>query len=263
MPLDNLDDLAPARSSIRAGTQLGAYEDQSYFTLCGTRANLGGSFSDVWERSVNIVYPSQATVASVVSSSPNDTAAGTGAQRVRVVGWNAAWQLDDDEIELAGTTAVNGTVKFWRIHSTRVIRVGSGGVNAGQVDVKLDTQFASIVSLTDNRSLGSHFTIPPDKTGTILNLFATAALGGGQIDWGAARLYARFDLNGPLIPLHEIVFGGGGPSASTVPRLVLPGPADLVMRALASGAGTSKRCASGYDVLLTRDEHRKRRTFAF
>lgn len=210
-----------------------------------------------------MVYPTVATTAQVVSSSANDTAAGTGAQRVRVVGWNSAWQLDDDEIELAGTGSVNGTVKFWRIHSTRVARVGSTGSNVGQLDVKLDTQFASIVSINDNRSLGSHFTIPPSKTGTLVNVFATAALGGGQIDWGAARLYVRFDLGGPFVPLHEVVFGGGGPSASAVPRLVLPGPADLVMRALASGAGGSKRCAAGFDVVIAPDDHRQRRTFAF
>ena len=138
-----------------------------------------------------MVYPTQPTGATINSSSASDTAAGTGAQRVRVVGWNQAWELEDDEIDLAGTSPVTTAKKFWRIHSSRVVRVGSGGNNAGQIDVKIDSQFASVIAITDNRSLGAHFTIPPRRSGVLLNVFATGALGGGQIDFGAERLYAR------------------------------------------------------------------------
>jgi hypothetical protein len=229
----------------------------------GARANIGGSFGDLWERSVDMVYPSQATVASVVSSSANDGAAGTGAQRLRLVGWNSSWQLDEDQLEMNGTTTVTGTVKFWRIISARVVRVGSTGKNAGSITVNLDTQVAAVVSINDNRSIGGQFTIPPSKTGIVLNFFATAAMGGGQIDWGGARIYARFDVSGPFFPMNEVILGGSGPGPSVVPRLVLSGPADISVRAFASGAGGNKRCAAGYDVVLLPEEHRVRRVVPF
>ena len=266
MPFDRRPDLRGRPSlhdAVLAGGQAGAYRDLDYFPLCGARANVGGSFGDLWERSANMVYPTQPTGATINSSSASDTAAGTGAQRVRVVGWNQAWELEDDEIDLAGTSPVTTVKKFWRIHSSRVVRVGSGGNNAGQIDVKIDSQFASVIAITDNRSLGAHFTIPPRRSGVLLNVFATGALGGGQIDFGAARLYARFDISGPLFPLVEVQLVGPSGLPQVVPRLVLPGPADLVLRVFGSGAGSSKRMSGGFDVLLLPEEHHVPRVLPF
>lgn len=48
MPLDTSEHVVSPRGPVLTATQLGAYADQSYFTLCGARANVGGAFSDVW-----------------------------------------------------------------------------------------------------------------------------------------------------------------------------------------------------------------------
>jgi len=71
---------------------------------------------------------------SFVSSSANDTAAGTGAQQVTVNYLDSSFVLHQEVITLNGTTPVNtvGT-NYCFFDNWFVSRVGSGGVNAGTI----------------------------------------------------------------------------------------------------------------------------------
>lgn len=83
-----------------------------------------------------VAFRSAAAVVEVVSTSAADTAAGTGARTVRVVGLDANYVEVQETITLAGITPVLGTVLFYRINELRVLSAGTGKTNAGVISVR-------------------------------------------------------------------------------------------------------------------------------
>jgi len=92
---------------------------------------------DVWSAGGTMVWPSSAAVASVVSSDANDAAAGTGAQEIVLVGIDGNSDEVRETVALNGTTPVNSTTQFLFVNSAFGQAVGSGGVNAGTIDVSV------------------------------------------------------------------------------------------------------------------------------
>lgn len=258
------DSSTPSESSDELGTQARDVTARvglvlpDRFSVAAVRANVGGSFTDLWPLSADMTYATVAAQPIVVSTSVQDAASGTGARRVRILGWSGNWNLDEEDVALNGTTGVTATKRFIRIISIRVTGTGSIGSNVGDITATIGGVTAGFVALTDNRSLHSQFFVPPDHEGVFDNFRVSAAFGGTQIDYGAIRLMARFDGGGPFFTIEELSFspwtmGGTGPS------VVLPGPADFTLRTFGSGAGSNKRVSGGYDVRLRRAN--TRRTF--
>lgn len=92
---------------------------------------------DVWEGGG--LYPFQATAStlSVVSTSANDTAAGTGARTILISGLNSAYAPITEVVTLNGLTPVITTNSFLRINLCTTTSSGSGEVNAGDISVNV------------------------------------------------------------------------------------------------------------------------------
>jgi hypothetical protein len=71
----------------------------------------------------------------VVSSSANDTSAGTGAQSVLISGIDANFSTITEIVTLNGTTPVTTTNSFLGVNRAVVLASGSGGVNAGTITI--------------------------------------------------------------------------------------------------------------------------------
>jgi hypothetical protein len=71
----------------------------------------------------------------VVSSSANDTSAGTGAQSVLISGIDANFNAITEIVTLNGTTPVTTTNSFLGVNRAVVLASGSGGVNAGTITI--------------------------------------------------------------------------------------------------------------------------------
>jgi len=123
-----------------------------------------------------------ATTFTTVSTSANDTAAGTGTRTWR---W---YYLDDNlnafdangeflyfDVTLAGLTPVASTVTGKRIWRGHALTDGSGGVNAGAISVYATGTPATIFAVSPigkNQTALSNFTIPTGYTGWILRYSA-------------------------------------------------------------------------------------------
>lgn len=67
------------------------------------------------------------------SSNAADAAAGTGARTIRVVGLDANYKPQYEDIALNGQTKVTGTKLFKRVFGARVLTAGTGLVNVGDI----------------------------------------------------------------------------------------------------------------------------------
>lgn len=88
---------------------------------------------DIWYNGGTWVAPTAARVHSIVSTSVNDTAAGTGARTVTMYGLNASYVEQSETVTLNGTTPVNTVNSYVMIDRAIVATAGSGGTNAGVI----------------------------------------------------------------------------------------------------------------------------------
>lgn len=99
---------------------------------------IGAATGDLWAKATTYVFPSTATRMEVVSSSANDTVAGTGIQKVEIGYLNSDGDAQIMEIEMGGTTAVDcgETDTMLAVNYFRASQIGSGGVAAGDIDIR-------------------------------------------------------------------------------------------------------------------------------
>lgn len=97
--------------------------------------------------------PANATTLQVVSSSANDTAAGTGARQVTLRGRAADGSVTEEDVETNGLTPVTTENAFWRLTEAFVSESGtyaseSAGSHAGQITVSDGTNTWAIINST-------------------------------------------------------------------------------------------------------------------
>lgn len=106
-------------------------------------------------------FPTVAAQMTVVSTSTDDTAAGTGTRALLIRGIdNSSPSEEINEILLIdGTNPVTTVTTFWRINDIASILVGSTGKNQGTITIKNGTDLLSQITPGDNVSYSSHFSI--------------------------------------------------------------------------------------------------------
>lgn len=106
--------------------------------------------------------PTSAAVASSVSGDAADDGdpAGTGAQTLLVRGLDASFNVAEETVTLNGTGAVATTQTFIRVNETRVVAVGSGGVNAGVLTTSVSSQAQQTIPIGHGRSSGLFYAVP-------------------------------------------------------------------------------------------------------
>jgi len=131
-----------AASSLRAGIDVtrGAYEGLTVVHKFGRNDAVGTSIQPV-ALGGNYRTPSTLTSLEVVSDSANDTAAGSGARKVKVQGLSTGWVLTEEEITLNGTTPVALANQYFRIFRAFVSESGSYATqstpsHAGQLTIQ-------------------------------------------------------------------------------------------------------------------------------
>lgn len=100
----------------------------------------------LWNVGSLLVWPSSAGATTLVSSSANDAAAGTGARTVLVTGLDANRDIISETVTLNGITPVNLTNNFFRVNSMTVVTVGSTGYNEGNLTAQINDGAARTVS---------------------------------------------------------------------------------------------------------------------
>lgn len=125
--------------------------------LRGRNAAISTSAETVWQQGA--AYPallSAAATFEAVSSSANDTSAGTGARTVVVEGLDSNFDYQSETITLSGASAVDTSNTYLAINRAYVATVGSGKVNAGNIDIQVDGGGNIHRSIEANQGLLSH-----------------------------------------------------------------------------------------------------------
>ena len=124
-------------------------------------ANINASFGD-------------GALLEIASASANDTSAGTGAQKIKVIGAEGGTgKVIEEEITLNGQTSVNSVNKFQLVYAVFVSAFGTGKANAGIIGIAIGdaTNTAGVLTaptpaLTipagDNFCSGCVFMAPPE-----------------------------------------------------------------------------------------------------
>lgn len=99
----------------------------------GRNSDVDAGAEDLWAQGGLYVEATAASVVNFVSSSANDTAAGTGARTISVTGLNASNVEVTETLTLNGTTNVPTVNSYNFISRVIVLTAGSGGANAGTI----------------------------------------------------------------------------------------------------------------------------------
>lgn len=145
-----------------------AFGSVSNWYYIGTRAHnpaVGTTTEDIWGAGGVQVWPSAAATASVVSTSANDTSAGTGARTVTIEGLDANYEEISESVTLNGVTPVVTTNSYLRVNSLVVTTSGSGEGNAGDITASVGGNVQRFIATGDGICHCSQFTIPAGHTG--------------------------------------------------------------------------------------------------
>lgn len=109
-------------------------------------------------------WPAAAAQPTLVSSSANDAAAGTGARTVQVDYLDENYAEQSEIVTLNGTTAVTMTADdVIRVNDMTVLTAGSGGVTAGNLSLKISSDTIAYIAAGNNCSRQGVFTVPAGK----------------------------------------------------------------------------------------------------
>lgn len=157
----------------------GKIPGDSLVTKFSANEAVGTTYEEIWDApTANLTYLTTAATIEAISSSINDTAAGTHARKIVIVGLDSNWDVASEEITLAGTSASSATTtSFVRIYRAYVSEVGAyGNSNDGNITIRVSGAGSTQAYILKEASpaLGhgqtrmSHFTIPRGARGYII-----------------------------------------------------------------------------------------------
>lgn len=182
---------------------------------------------------------------SIVSTSANDSAAGTGARQVRITYLDATAAGPFTEIlTLNGLTAVNTVnTNICFIERIDVISVGSNGSNVGTLNLYTATGATGVIfaaigvgalatGVGDNQTLYAHHYVPTGYrvTGYYVSCGVSAAAGGGS-STSIIRYRNPTVATSPFMLASDIINSAQGNSASRVYYVSINIPGPLVLLA--------------------------------
>jgi hypothetical protein len=149
----------------------GQIQGHSSVIVFGYNSDVDTSEESVWPAGGTIPHPTSASVLKISSSDANDTSAGTGAQTVFIEGLDGNFAVVSETVTLNGQTAVNTTNSYLYVNRFYVVSVGSGGVNAGNINAGTGTVTSGVPAVLydiiatgyNNRTTG-HYCVPAGYT---------------------------------------------------------------------------------------------------
>jgi hypothetical protein len=136
----------------------------------GKNSDLSIVDEDLWELGGTLVAPTVAGTISTVSSSANDTAAGTGAQTMLIEGLDANYDKISETITLNGLTPVISTLEYLRVNNMLVLTAGSSMYNEGNITSSIGGNPQGYMVAQDAISLQTHYTVPAGHKAYIIEI---------------------------------------------------------------------------------------------
>ena len=187
--------------------------------------------------------PASASALTIVSTSTDDDAAGTGARTVVIEGLDANYAEITETVIMDGTTPVTTTNTFIRVFGMTVDTAGSTTFPAGNITAQIGAVVYSQLTAGYNLSYNSNYTVPAGKTGYILH--------GGATSSAATIMNVSFK----VMPfgkaqhnVHSIDFYQRPYDYNFTIGMPLEAKTDLDVTAL--GSATSSKVTATYDLII-------------
>jgi len=181
------------------------------------------SAEDIWEGGGFLVYLTAAETMEIASSDATDTSAGVGARTVLVSGLDTNYNEISETVTMNGVANVTTSNSYLRIHSLKVVTVGTDFDNAGNITATATTAatLQCLMGVGESISKNSQFTIPANKTGYILKTdFASTKTGAGQLPVVEFKCKVK-TLNGAWIQLFDVKFDTASESVVLIDQPVM------------------------------------------
>lgn len=214
----------------------------------GTRsATAANTASTIWEGPTALyAYMSTAQQLKVVSTSANDTSAGTGIRTLKVIGLDSNYDEIEESVTMNGTTQVTTTNSYLRVFRAYGETSGSLYTNAGTISVldNAGTTTQAIINPGDGQTLMTMWTVPNGKTAYIVRGgVSTESNKGAEISLFVRKLDGGI-LYPWLIKYRGYIFSGAVGIPVVIP-FEIPEKTDIEMRVLTpSAAGTTSTGAT-------------------
>jgi hypothetical protein len=164
----------------------GQIQGHTAVIVFGYNPDVDTAEESVWPDGGTVPHPTVASVLKVSSSSANDTSAGTGARTVYIEGLNGDYAVVSETVILNGQTAVNTVNSYLYVNAFYVLTVGSGGANAGDINVGTGVVTAGVPAVLydiiatgyNNRTTG-HYCVPAGYTAYMVQGLFSAGQASG------------------------------------------------------------------------------------
>ena len=164
----------------------GQIQGHTAVIVFGYNPDVDTAEESVWPDGGTVPHPTVASVLKVSSSSANDTSAGTGARTVYIEGLNGDYAVVSETITLNGQTAVNTVNSYLYVNSFYVVTAGSGGANAGDINVGTGVVTAGvpavlydIIATGYNSRTTGHYCVPAGYTAYMVQGLFSAGQASG------------------------------------------------------------------------------------
>lgn len=217
--------------------------------MFGYNPDIDTSEESVWPDGGVIPHPTVASVLAIVSSSANDTAAGTGARTVYIEGVDGDYNFVSETVTLNGTTNVSTTEEFLYVNSMYVVTAGSNGANAGEITAKVSTTLYDLIAVGYNNSTTAHYCVPAGYTGYMVAGIITA----GQAS-GSTSVTAYLKQHGPdgLVRVGAVsTLNNGSIQYDFDPPYVIP--AKNCVGATAIGSAANNSVSAFFNIILVKE----------
>lgn len=158
---------------------VGKHPSLSIINRFGHNDNVGSVEEDIWTAGVDLTYLTTAATIEAISTSTNDTLAGSHAQILTLEGLDSNFNKITETLNMNGLTVTSPTTQsFIRLNNYFVTQVGTyGNSNEGNITLRVSSAGSTqgFISLRD-AGLGAggiqqtHFTIPANHDARIISM---------------------------------------------------------------------------------------------
>ncbi len=220
----------PYNYNIARG-KLGEYAIHKF----GRVAGVGSAYVTVWDENDLYVYLSAATILKISSSSANDDSpAGSGVHEVVILGLDANYEIAQEQVVLAGQTAVNTINSYLRVFRIKAVlpdntsRYNAGDIYAGTgaITAGVPAVIYGKMPVGDNQSQMALATAPANTPGYITEMHGTS----GQVLATEVRLLIRPEV-GLFQTKHNLQLVNASPGKVFDPPIKVAAKSDVELQA--------------------------------
>ena len=223
----------------------GNIEGNSYVFFAGINEALGATYESVTPQGGLYPWPAAAAKMDVVSTDANDTAAGTGARTVYITGLDADYEIITETVTMDGLNPVETDASFLRINGFIVLTAGTGGTNAGDIDILNGADIIGRIEAGVNAMGQGVYTIPAGYTAFNTSQHYTS----GKDDEIKAQAFADIGGTGIFLGFGTLMLYES--ILRFVPQNYFPIPekSDIDIRAIKTG-GVNGRLSVFYEMIF-------------